>query len=278
MVDETLLDYPHNANFPVREPEGVEVHPSAIVSENAVVGSGVRVGPYAVVGPNVVLRKGVHLAAHVVIGGRTTVDEGTRIFPFATIGSTPQNLKSKETVHELLIGPRNTIREYANISGSSRKGSKTVVGSDNFLMAYSHVGHDCVIGDDCVLTNGVNIAGHAEIGDGAVLGGMCGVHQFGRVGKLAMVSGGSMVNKDVPPFCLVTGDRARIVSLNLVGLKRAGYAASEIKDLKEMFGLLFKCGLTLEEALARIGEEVSPSPAKTTFLDFLRSTRRGICR
>ncbi len=153
-----------------------------------------------------------------------------------------------------------------------------MIGTDNLLMSYSHIGHDCIMGDHCVLTNGVNVAGHTEIGNWAVLGGMSGVHQFSRIGELAMVSGGSMVNRDVPPFCLVAGDRARIVSLNLVGLKRAGYTTPEIKDLKKTFALLFRHGLTLEEALARIDDEIPPSPAKTTFLDFLKTTRRGICR
>ena len=278
MLDDFLLDYPANANLPAWEPEGAEAHPSAILSGRALLEPGVRIGHYAVVGPNVVLKKGVHLASHVVVGGRTTVHEGIRIFPFTTLGATPQSLKSDAITQELSIGRRNTILDYASISGGSEPDSKTVISSDNLLRSYSHVSHDCITWGHCVLTNGVNVAGHTEIGNWAVLRGMSVVHQFSRIRELAMVSGGSIVTRDVPPLCLVAGDRARIVSLNSVGLRRTGYTTSEIKDLKKRFALVFRHGLTLEEAANRIEDEAPLSQAKTTFLNFLKTTRRGICR
>lgn len=256
-----------------------KIHATAIVHPGAELGSDVIVGPYCVVGPKVKLANKVKLDSHVLVEGRTTVGEGTRIHSFASIGITPQDLKYKGEDTELDIGSHNSIREYVNISIGTDEGSgKTIIGSHNLIMVYAHIAHDCIIGNHCILANSAAIAGHVEIDDYAVIGGIVGIHQFCKIGKLAMLGAGSMVAQDVAPYCMVHGDRATMNGLNLVGLRRAGVGTENLSAIKEMYRLVFKSQLTQEDALANILETVPDSEYRQNFVAFLKSSHRGLCR
>jgi UDP-N-acetylglucosamine acyltransferase len=250
-----------------------QVHPKAELAE------GVSVGPFSVIGPNVKIASGAVIASHVVIEGRTSIGGGTKIYSFATIGAAPQDLKYAGEDTELIIGERNSIREYCNISlGTVQDSGKTTIGNDNLLMVHTHVAHDCVIANKCIIANGVNLAGHVKIDDEAVLGGMVGVHQFVRIGHLVMAGGGAMVAQDVPPYCMVHGDRAKIKGLNLIGLKRSPLSRDEIAHVKHIFRLLFDHGLTKDEAIEKIKSLSQFKKIEDQFVSFLDKSTRGICR
>ena len=255
------------------------VHPTALVDPKAELGVGVFVGPYSIVGAGVTLHDQVRLQAHVIVEGRTTVGARTNVHAFAVLGALPQDLKFKGEAGELVIGEENSIRQYVNMAiGTEGGGMKTVVGRRNLFMVNGHVAHDCVIGDNCVFANGVTLAGHVEIATRAFLGGLCAVHQFCKIGTMTMTAGGAMVTQDVPPFTMVQGDRARVNGLNVVGLRRAGFSADEIRDLKLMYRLVYSDNLTLDDALAKIEADVPPSGPRETFVSFLKKSQRGICR
>jgi UDP-N-acetylglucosamine acyltransferase len=273
-ADIELADLP-----PLNPKQETEIHPTAIVAKGAQLGRGVVVGPYSVIGPKVVLGDYTRISSHVTIENRTTIGARTAVYQFATIGVVPQDLKFRGEDAELIIGPENSIRQYANISiGSDAGGGKTSIGRRNLIMVYCHVAHDCIIGDNIVLVNGVSLAGHVVVSDRAFIGGHSAVHQFCRVGTRAMVGGGSMVVQDVPPYCMVQGDRAVPVGLNVVGLRRAGVPSDRLKDLKDMYRLLYKEGLTVDDALARIENEIPVSEYRQNFCDFLKASERGVCR
>lgn len=257
----------------------VEIHPTAIVAKGAQLGVGVKVGPYCVVGEKVVLGDYVRLASHVSVENRTTVGARSVVYQFATLGVNPQDLKFQGEDTVLEIGEENSIRQYVNMSiGSASGGGITRIGRRNLFMAYCHVAHDCMIGSNLVFANGATLGGHVHIGDHAVIGGLAAIHQFVRIGSRAMVGGGSMVVQDVPPFVMVQGDRARPNGLNVVGLRRAGCGADALRDLKNMYRLLYSEGLTVEDALKRIADEVGPSSFRSEFVEFVKSSHRGVCR
>ena len=260
-------------------PKGVIIHPSALVYKGAELGEGVVIGPRTVIGPKVVLMSKVKVCAGAVIEGKTTVGEGTEIYPMATVGSDPQDLKYRGEDTELWIGKNNRIREYVNISiGTVNGGGKTTIGDNNLIMVYSHIAHDCHIGSNCILANGVHLAGHVEVDDYVVFGGMSGGHQFCRFGERAMVAAGAIVVQDVPPYCMVQGDRARISGLNVVGLRRSDLPKQRISDIKNMFKILFNENLTIEDAVSRMELEVADSEQRHRFIDFLKRSERGVCR
>ena len=237
------------------------------------------VGPNAIIGEKVKLASSVKVGAGAIVSGRTTVGRGTHIYPMATVGSAPQDLKFAGEDTELINGENNKIREYVNISlGTIGGGGKTVIGNSNLIMVYSHIAHDCYIGNHCVFANGVNLAGHIVIGDYVTFGGMSGGLQFCRFGDRAMVAAGAIVVQDVPPFCLVQGDRARVNGLNVVGLRRSGMSRSELSQVKTMFKILFNENLTLDAAIGKIGSHVESSKYRDQFLDFLTNSERGVCR
>ena len=268
---------PDSASFGVDHK--TNIHPTAIVHGGAKLGVGVTVGPFTLVGPKVTLHDNVHVGAHVVIGGRTSIGEGSRVWPFATLGSEPQDLKYKGDDTCLNIGPKNLIREYVNISlGTMGGGGETAIGSGNLFMVNSHVAHDCFVGDNCVFANGTALAGHVHIGSRVVLGGMAGVHQFCKVGDLAMLAGGAMVVQDVMPFCIVHGDRARVKGLNTIGLTRAGFSKSQISSIKTMYRILVREHLSLTDAVKKVREEVGESTERDMILKFVESSSRGFCR
>lgn len=257
----------------------VKIHPTAIVEKGAQLGKGVVVGPYCVVGSKVTLGDYVHLYSHVTVSNRTHLGARSVVHQFSTIGVYPQDLKFKGEDTELIIGPENSFRQYCNVSiGSEAGGGKTVIGRRNLFMVYTHVAHDCVIADNCIFANGVSLAGHVEVQGHAVLGGHAAVHQFCKVGYRSMTGGGSMVVQDVPPFVTVQGDRATPQGLNIVGMRRAGYTAEDVRDVKDLYRLLYNENLTVEDALVRMEAEVKKSAHRDLFCDFIRASKRGVCR
>jgi len=257
----------------------VQIHPTAVVAPEAVLGEGVVIGPYAVIGPHVRLGPRTVVGAHAVIEGRTTIGADNQIFPFASVGTIPQDLKYAGESSELVIGDRNRIREFATLNpGTEGGGMVTRVGSDCLIMNYAHVAHDCCVGDHVVLANGAQLGGHVTVEDYAVVGALVGIHQFVRIGESAILGAGSMVSLDVAPFCNATGDRATLHGLNLVGLRRRGLSEERIAALKSAYRVVFQSGLKMQEALTRVAREVPSTPEVERFVRFLRSSQRGICR
>lgn len=255
----------------------MSIHPTAVVHEGAEIGD-VEIGPYAVIGGGVTLADGVQVAAHSVVQGRTTVGSGTQIGPHAVLGGPPQDRKHDGSPTRLVIGERNVFREFSSAHrGSSSDRGLTRIGDDNYFMANSHVAHDCEVGSDCMFANSAAIGGHVTVGDGVVLGGLVGVHQFARIGDLAMVGGGAMCAQDVPPFTLAQGDRARLFGLNVTGLRRAGFDSDQISALKSAWRTLFVSGLPARAAIARVRDE-SDRPEVLQLVDFLERSERGVCR
>ena len=268
--------------FDIPGPEAsktVDIHPTAIVAEGAQLGVGVKIGPFCVVGPHVALGDIVQLGSHVSVENRTTIGARTVVYQFSTLGVAPQDLKFRGEATTLHIGEENSIRQYVNMAiGSEAGGGETRIGRRNLFMAYCHVAHDCNVGSNIVFANGATLGGHVQLGNHSVVGGLAALHQFVRVGQRAMIGGGSMVVQDVPPFVMVQGDRARPSGLNVVGLRRAGYGAPALRDLKNMYRLLYSEGLTVDDCIARIEAEITTAPYVTEFVDFLKASQRGVCR
>jgi len=257
-----------------------EIHPSAAVAPSAVIGAGCRIGPACVVGPHVVLEAGVELVSHVVVDGHTRLGTGVKVFPFATIGMAPQDLKYKGEPTRCEIGPRTLIREHATIHRGSVGGAGvTKVGADCMIMAVAHVAHDCTLHDRVIIANNVMLGGHVEIGDTVFVGGGTAVHQFVRIGRQAVIGGMSGVEADVIPYGSAMGNRARLLGLNLIGLKRRGFSRAQIHTLRAAFRLLFKepgvFSERVEQAAARWPEDAQVAE----ILAFIRSpSRRGLCK
>jgi UDP-N-acetylglucosamine acyltransferase len=255
------------------------VHPTAIVDPRAELASGVELGPYCVIGAGVTIGTASKIHAHAVIQGRTTLGEENVVFPFATIGSVPQDLKYKGEPSELIIGNRNTIREYVSLNPGTRGGGMvTRVGDQNLLMMYCHIAHDCIVGDHNVIANGATLGGHVVIEDFVIVGGLVGIHQFVRIGNGAIVGAGSMVSKDVPPYCNATGDRAKLHGLNVEGLKRRGFQEPVIEAIHKAYRIAFHSKLKTEDALKKIRQEMAASPEVERFVSFIANSQRGVCR
>lgn len=228
------------------------IHPTAIVHPKAELHSTVEVGPYVAIGENVKIGAGTTIGAHAVIEGLTEIGVDNRVFPGAVIGLEPQDLKYKGAASQVKIGDRNQIREYVTVNRATDEGEVTRIGNDNLLMAYVHVAHNCVIEDGVIIANNVALAGHVQIESKAVIGGVLGIHQFVRIGRMAMLGGMSRIDRDAPPFMMVEGNPSRVRSLNLVGLKRAGLSAEEMDCLKKAFRILYRSDSTLEQALEEL--------------------------
>ena len=253
------------------------IHPTAVVSPEAHLAADVEVGPHAVIeGPvRVGPRTRIGPLAHVQ--GHTTIGADCRIFTGACVGSIPQDLKFKGEETYLVIGDRTTIREFATLNPGTAAGESTVVGSDNLLMAYVHVAHNCVIGDRVIIANNGSLAGHVTIEDCVVIGGMTGIHQFCRIGRHAIVGGCSKVTQDVLPYITADGHPARPRGLNKIGLRRHGFSPEQLARIERMYHILFRSGFNTADAAARIGEE-EPSAERAVILTFLEQSRRGIAR
>ena len=255
------------------------LHPTAIIDPNAELASDVEVGAYSVIGSEVRIGKGTKIHSHVVVQGRTSLGEGNVIFPFATVGSAPQDLKYKGEPSELVIGNRNTIREYVSLNpGTSGGGMVTRVGDQNLLMMYCHIAHDCIVGSRNVVANGATLGGHVVVEDFVIVGGLVGIHQFVRIGNGAILGAGSMVSMDVPPYCNATGDRAKLRGLNLEGLKRRGFDKRVIEAIRKAYRIAFKSKLKTDVALAKIRQDLPAIPEIEKFVSFIANSQRGICR
>jgi len=252
------------------------IHSTAVVHPSAQIGPQVEIGPYAVIGEDVVLQARVRVGPHAVVE-YADVGEACQIHAGAFVGTAPQDLKYRGEKTRLALGPGCVVRECVTLNRGTAATGVTKIGARCLFMAYSHVAHDCIIGNEVIMANSVALAGHVEIGDWAVLGGISAVHQFVRIGKLAMLGGGAMVPLDVPPFTLAWGDRARLSGLNLIGLRRRGYTQEDIADLKKVYRDVFDSPLPLKEQAALLAKE-ERTPAVKEFIQFLQTSPRGICR
>lgn len=257
-----------------------EIHPTAIVDSAAEIGKKVAIGPYSIVGPGVVLGDGVTLMSHVVIGGRTEIGANTRIFPFASIGQAPQDMKYKGEDSSLLIGCNNIIREHVTMNpGTEGGGMVTRVGNNGLFMVGAHVAHDCMVGDHVILANNATIAGHVEVGDYAILGGLSAVHQFVRIGPHAMIGGMSGVENNIIPYGSAMGNRARLMGLNIIGLKRRGFSRDDIHVLRTAYRLLFAEEGTMAERLSDVAEIYSQNETVMEIVAFIGAdSSRAVCQ
>ena len=252
------------------------VHPTAIIHPSAVVHSSVKIGPYTIIGPECVLEENVQIGSYCRIE-YAIIKKNTRIFDSVCIGTLPQDIKFKGEKTLAVIGENCVIREFVTIHrGTVTK--MTSVGNNCYLMAYSHIAHDCKVGNDVIIANCGTLAGHVSIEDGVNIGGLVAIHQYTRVGKLAMLGGGAMVSKDVPPYVIVTGDRAELRGVNIIGLKRKGFNREKIKKIKEAYKKLFRSKLPLSEAIKKIETENNYPEEVKYMIEFIKNSKRGICR
>lgn len=255
------------------------IHPTAIIDPLARLGEGVSVGPYSVIGADVEIGPRTWIGPHVVINGPCRIGADNRIFQFASVGEIPQDKKYEGEASTLEIGDRNVIREGATLHrGTGAGGGVTRVGNDNWLMAYIHVAHDCIVGDHIIMANSASLAGHVTVGDYAILGGFTLVHQFCTVGAHSFSAMGSAITKDVPPYTMVAGNPADPHGLNSEGLKRRGFSGESQRALRQAYKLLYRCGLTVDQALVEMQELAAQHPEVAQFQDFVRRSKRGIVR
>ncbi|MCK6406382.1 MAG: acyl-ACP--UDP-N-acetylglucosamine O-acyltransferase [Rhodocyclaceae bacterium] len=255
------------------------IHATAIVHPNAKIGAHVEVGPYAVIGEHVEIGDNTWVGPHVVINGRTRIGRDNRIYQFASLGEVPQDKKYAGEPTRLEIGDRNTIREFCTFNlGTAQDAGVTRIGNDNWIMAYVHVAHDCQIGNNTTFANNSQLAGHVHIDDWAILGGFTGVHQFCRIGAHVMTAVGTVILQDVPPYVMAAGNTASPYGLNAEGLKRRGFSAEALQALKRAYRTLYKSGLMLEEARAKLEEEARMHPEVQRLVEFLAVSKRGIIR
>ncbi len=254
------------------------IHPTAIIHPGALLGANCEIGPYCVIGEHVMLGDGCKLHSHVVVDGHTRLGKENEVFPFASIGLKTQDLKWKGGLTRTEIGDRNTFREYVTIHSATSDGEVTKVGSHNHILAYCHLAHNVTVGDYVIMSNVATLAGHVTVEDRAVIGGLAAVHQFCRIGKFAMIGGCSKVVQDVPPFMMADGNPAETRTINKVGMERHGVSEAAIAALKQGYRILFREGLTIPNALAKIEQEVPPLPEVAQLVAFVRSSERGISK
>ncbi|OGW77514.1 MAG: acyl-[acyl-carrier-protein]--UDP-N-acetylglucosamine O-acyltransferase [Omnitrophica bacterium RIFCSPHIGHO2_02_FULL_49_9] len=254
------------------------IHPTAIVHPDAELGAGVTIGPYSVIEEHAVIGDGTKVGSRVTIEGHTTIGKNNEIFTGAIVGSVTQDKKFDGGISLLKIGDGNKIREYSTINPGTSEGTETIIGDDNLIMAYAHIAHDCVIGNRTVIANAGTLGGHVVVEDQAIVGGLCGIHQFVRIGQLAIVGGNSKVVQDVPPFLMADGHPARAYGLNSVGLERANVPFEERQALKRAFKILFRSGLSTRTALSEIRSKLSSSPSVSALVTFVEKSDRGICK
>ncbi len=256
-----------------------QIHPTSIVEEGAKIGENVKIGPFCVIGKNVEIGKGTVLHSHIVVNGHTTIGEDNEIFQFASIGEVNQDLKYKGEDTKTIIGDRNRIRESVTIHrGTVQGGGVTRVGDDNLFMINSHIAHDCQIKNRCILANNATLAGHVELDDFVIVGGMSAIHQFVIIGAHVMLGGGSMVSQDVPPYVVAQGNHARPFGVNIEGLKRRGFDKQTLRDIRNVYKLIYRSGKTIEEVMPEIEQYAKQDSAISFFLDFFKRSTRGIIR
>ncbi len=254
------------------------IHPTAVIHPTAQIGAECDLGPYCVVGENVVLGCGCRLHSHVVIEGHTQLGRGNEIFPFASVGLKTQDLKWKGGLTRTEIGDDNTFREYVTIHSATGPGEVTRIGSNNHILAYAHIAHNVWLGSHVVMSNVATLAGHVTVEDYAVIGGLAAVHQFCRIGKMAIIGGCSKVVQDVPPFMLADGNPAETRTINKVGMERHGVSETAQTAMRMAYKILFREGLTIPNALARIETELPKLAEVQHLVEFVRSSQRGISK
>ncbi len=255
------------------------IHPTAIVDPKAEIDTDVEIGPYSVIRDHVSVGSGTVIGSHVMVDRYVSIGPECHLFQYASVGTPPQAVKFKGEKTFVKIGRGTVVREFTTINRGTDFGTGvTEIGEENLLMAYSHVAHDCQTGRKVILANNATLAGHITIGDYVTVGGLVAIHQFVRIGEHAYVGGKSGVPKDIPPYVIATGDRARLYGLNRVGLKRHGFPETTVKELKKVYRIFFRIGISLNEAIERALAEVDHLPEVINFINFIKSSQRGITR
>jgi UDP-N-acetylglucosamine acyltransferase len=255
-----------------------QIHPTAIIDSEAQLGRGASIGPYSVVSSDVVLGEGCEIGSHVVLRPGTRLGEKCRILHHAVIGEDPQDLKFGGEYSTTEIGARTVIREFVTVNRGTKAHERTVIGSDCFLMAYSHVAHDCIVGNHVIMANSANLAGHIEVEDWVIIGGLVGVHQFVKIGCHSMIGGGFRVTKDVPPFITAAGEPLRFCGLNAIGLRRRGFSPESIHALRQTYDIIYRSPYNVSDALDVIRKRANLSNEVQQVLKFIQRCDRGIIR
>jgi UDP-N-acetylglucosamine acyltransferase len=255
-----------------------QIHPTAVIEAGAELGADVEIGAYSIVGPHVRIGDRTRIMPHVYLDGHTTLGAECTVFPFASIGSQTQDLKFKGGQTSVEIGDQTTLREYVTVNSGTSEGDVTRIGTACHIMAYSHIAHQCQVGNRVIISNGGSLAGHILVEDDAVIGGLTGIHQFVRIGRLAMVGAMSGVRQDVPPFTIADGRPAEIRGINHVGLERHGVSAEAQGILKKAYKMIYRDGLAIRAALEKIRAELPAGPELDHFVTFIEASERGIIR
>lgn len=257
----------------------MNIHPTAIIEEGVEIGADTVIGPYVVIRKGVKIDSGTTIDAHSVIEGKTTIGKNNTIGIGVVIGNPPQDLKYKGEDTQVIIGNNNIIREYVTINRGTVERRKTSIGNNSMLMSYVHVAHDCVIGNEVILANCATLAGHITIEDQAIIGGITPIHQFVRVGRLAIVGGSSRVTKDIPPYCKASGNPLKMYGLNIVGLERRNYSEEDKHQLKNVYKIIFQSGLNTTQAIEKIQSDSQfTSQQVKQLLEFIKNSSLGICK
>jgi UDP-N-acetylglucosamine acyltransferase len=257
----------------------MKIHPTAIISPDAQLDKGVEIGPYSIIGSDVRIGKNTVIGPHTVIDDYTHIGEGCRIFQFCSIGAPPQDLKFGGEKTSVVIGDFNIIREFVTIHrATSADIGVTLIGDHNLLMAYAHVAHNCKLGNHIIMSNVATLGGHVHVEDYAIISGLSAVHQFSRIGAHSIIGGASGVAKDIPPYTLANGNHARLFGLNLVGLKRRNFSEETIKALGKAYRIIFRSRLLLDTAIKKVEDEVENFPEVQHFIQFIKESKRGVCR
>jgi UDP-N-acetylglucosamine acyltransferase len=255
------------------------IHSTAIISESAIISDGVEIGAYSIIGDHVEIDDGTRIDSHVVINGPTKIGKNNHVYQFASIGDDPQDKKYADEPTRLIVGDRNTIREFCTISrGTTQDVGETIIGDDNWIMAYCHIAHDCVIGNQIIMANNTTLAGHVRLDDWVICAGFSGVHQFCSVGAHAFLAMYTGANRDVPAYTMASGQPAVPKGINSEGLKRRDFSTEQIRNIKNAYRLVYRKGLKLSEAIDQIEAVISEQQELVPFLETLRSTERGIIR
>jgi UDP-N-acetylglucosamine acyltransferase len=259
----------------------MSIHPTAIIDQSSAISPEAEIGPYCIVGPNAQIGAGTILDSHIYVRGWTSIGERCHFYSHSSVGTDPQDLKYKGEPTYLKIGNDNVFREFVSLNRGTQGGHGiTVIGNNNFLMAYSHIAHDCVVGDNVIMANAATLAGHVTVGDHATIGAFSAVHQFCRVGPHAFIGGFSVITRDALPFIKTVGERnqAKIYGINSIGLQRKGFSAQSMAELKQVYRILFRSKMNTGEALAKAKESRWTSPEVATLVEFIESSERGFIR
>lgn len=254
------------------------IHHTAIISPAAKLPKDVEIGPYCIVGGDVTLGSGCNLTHHVSLQGPSTFGKNNLFHPFCSIGNKTQDLKYEGEPTLLEVGENNEFREFVSVNRGTGKGEKTIIGSNNHFLTYSHVAHNCIIGNSCILSNNGTLAGHVILEDYAIISGLAGVHQYCRIGQHSLVGGCTKIVKDVPPFFIADGNPAEVSAVNLVGLQRREFTEQDIQTIRAAFKLFYDPKLNTTQAVQALTDELGESPHVTTLIDFVKSSQRGVMR